>query len=571
MEYFALLRYNKQNMTIQFDEDKQNQKIKTLLGQEEEDLALMLSEKYGLHYTDLSVAVIDTDALRLLPETEAREAGIAVFGAIGKKLNVAIISPNAEETKLALKGLEDRKYILTVYMVSKASLEKAWSRYKDLSFAMETKAGSIDVSNEEIANLLKEVRTIDDIRIKIQEVLSMKKSFKISRIVEIVMAGAIATGSSDIHVEPEEKSVRLRYRLDGVLQDILQIDHETHELFLSRIKLLSGMKLNLKSIAQDGRFSVRIYDADIEIRTSILPGAYAESIVMRILNPKNIQVPLDELGIPKKLFDIIMHEANKPNGMILTTGPTGSGKTTTLYSLLGKVQSTQVKVITIEDPIEYHLDGIVQTQTDSKRGYTFAAGLRAALRQDPDIIMVGEIRDAETAETAIQAAETGHLVFSTLHTNNAAGTFPRLIDLGVDPKLITSAVTLSLAQRLVRCVCQACKKEVDIPEDYKALITEIVEGIYDPADKVPVGKIFEAVGCEKCNGTGYKGRVGLYEGIKTNSEIENLLRENPSERDIKKIAHSQGIPTLREYGVIQLLQGKTTLSELERVVDLREA
>ncbi len=558
-------------MTIQFDEDKQNQKIKTLLGQEEEDLALMLSEKYGLHYTDLSVAVIDTDALRLLPETEAREAGIAVFGAIGKKLNVAIISPNAEETKLALKGLEDRKYILTVYMVSKASLEKAWSRYKDLSFAMETKAGSIDVSNEEIANLLKEVRTIDDIRIKIQEVLSMKKSFKISRIVEIVMAGAIATGSSDIHVEPEEKSVRLRYRLDGVLQDILQIDHETHELFLSRIKLLSGMKLNLKSIAQDGRFSVRIYDADIEIRTSILPGAYAESIVMRILNPKNIQVPLDELGIPKKLFDIIMHEANKPNGMILTTGPTGSGKTTTLYSLLGKVQSTQVKVITIEDPIEYHLDGIVQTQTDSKRGYTFAAGLRAALRQDPDIIMVGEIRDAETAETAIQAAETGHLVFSTLHTNNAAGTFPRLIDLGVDPKLITSAVTLSLAQRLVRCVCQACKKEVDIPEDYKALITEIVEGIYDPADKVPVGKIFEAVGCEKCNGTGYKGRVGLYEGIKTNSEIENLLRENPSERDIKKIAHSQGIPTLREYGVIQLLQGKTTLSELERVVDLREA
>jgi type IV pilus assembly protein PilB len=484
-----------------------------------------------LHYIDLSVVVINTDALRLVPEKEARGSGIAVFESVGKKLSVAILSPNSQETKLILKSLEDRGYSLVVYMVSKASLDKAWSRYKDLSFAMETKAGSIDVSNDEIANLLKEVRTIEDIKIKIQDVLSMKKSSKISRIVEIVMAGAIATGSSDIHVEPEEKSVRLRYRLDGVLQDILQIDHETHELFLSRIKLLSGMKLNIKSVAQDGRFSVRIYDTDIEIRSSILPGAYSESVVMRILNPKSIQVPLEELGIPKKLFDVIMHEAGKPNGMILTTGPTGSGKTTTLYALLAKVQSSQVT----------------------------------------DIIMVGEIRDKETAETAIQAAETGHLVFSTLHTNNAAGTFPRLIDLDVDPKLITSAVTLSLAQRLVRCVCEFCKKEVDIPENYKTLITSIVEGIYDPAERVPVGKIYEAVGCEKCNGTGYKGRVGLYEGIKTDASIEELLRTNPSERDIKIAAHPQGIPSLREYGVIQLLQGKTTLVELERVVDLREA
>jgi type IV pilus assembly protein PilB len=571
MEYFPLLRYNIPTMTIQFDEDKQKQKITTLLAREEEDLAQILSSKYGLRYADLSVAVINTDALRLMTEKDARTSGVAVFDSVGKKLNVAILSPNAQETKLMLKSLEDRGYTLTVFMVSKASLEKAWSRYKDLSFAMETKAGSIDISNEEIANLLKEVRTVEDVRAKIQDVLTMKKSFKISRIVEIVMAGAIATESSDIHVEPEEKSVRLRYRLDGVLQDILQIDHDTHELFLSRIKLLSGMKLNLKSVAQDGRFSVRIYDTDIEIRSSILPGAYSESIVMRILNPNTIQIPLDQLGIPKKLFDVIMHEAGKPNGMILTTGPTGSGKTTTLYALLAKVQSTQVKVITIEDPIEYHLAGIVQTQTDPKRGYSFASGLRAALRQDPDIIMVGEIRDAETAETAIQAAETGHLVFSTLHTNNAAGTFPRLIDLGVDPKLITSAVTLSLAQRLVRCVCQYCKKAVEIPEDYKKLINEIVEGIYDPAERVPVGKIYEAVGCDKCNSTGYKGRVGLYEGIKTDADIEVLLRTNPSERDIKNASHKQGIPSLREYGVIQLLQGKTTLIELERVVDLREA
>lgn len=557
-------------MTVQFDEDKQNRRVDLLLHQEEEDLAQILSGKYGLHYADLSSLTINTDALRLLPEKEARENSMAVFDSVGKKLNVAIISPNLLETKLALKALEDRGYTLTAYMVSKASLEKAWSRYKDLSFAMETKAGSLDVSNEEISNLLKEVRSIEDIRTKVTEVLAMKKSFKISRIVEIVMAGAIATGSSDVHIEPEEKYVRIRYRLDGVLQDIIHFDHDTHNLFLSRIKLLSGMKLNIKTMAQDGRFSVRIYDSDIEIRTSILPGAYSESIVMRILNPKSIQVPLEKLGIPKKLFDIIMHEAGKPNGMILTTGPTGSGKTTTLYALLSKVQSMEVKVITIEDPIEYHLEGIVQTQTDSKKGYTFAAGLRAALRQDPDIIMVGEIRDPETAQTAVQAAETGHLVLSTLHTNTAAGTFPRLIDLDVDPKSITSAVTLSLAQRLVRCVCEFCKKEIDIPEDYKEIINTIVEGIHDPSEKVAIGKIFEPVGCEKCNGTGYKGRVGLYEGIKTDESIEKLLRDSPSERDIRRVAHSQGILTLREYGVVQLLLGKTTLGELERVVDIRE-
>ena len=557
-------------MTVQFDEDKQKRRLGSLLLQEEEELAEILSAKYNLRYVDLSRLPINTDALRLLSEAEARASSMAIFDSVGKKLNVAILSPNQADTKTKLQELETRGYTLTVFMVSKASLEKAWSRYKDLSFAMETKAGSLDVSNDEISALLKEVRSIDDIRKKVTEVLAMKKSFKISRIVEIVMAGAIATGSSDIHVEPEEEYVRLRYRLDGVLQDIIHFDHDTHNLFLSRIKLLSGMKLNIKTLAQDGRFSVRIYDSDIEIRTSILPGAYSESIVMRILNPKSIQVPLEKLGIPKKLLDIIMHEADKPNGMILTTGPTGSGKTTTLYALLAKVQSPEVKVITIEDPIEYHLEGIVQTQTDSKKGYTFAAGLRAALRQDPDIIMVGEIRDGETAETAVQAAETGHLVLSTLHTNTAAGTFPRLVDLGVDPKSITSALTLSLAQRLVRCVCEFCKKEVDIPEDYKQIMTSIIEGIYDPAEKVPVGKIYEAVGCEKCNSTGYKGRVGLYEGIKTDEAIEKLIRENPSEREIRKAAHSQGILTLREYGIVQVLLGKTTLDELERVVDIRE-
>ena len=242
--------------------------------------------------------------------------------------------------------------------------------------------------------------------------------------------------------------------------DITNINRETYDLLLSRIKLVSGLKLNLKNKAQDGRFSVKINESDIEIRTSMLPDAYGESMVMRILNPNTISLSMEDLGIEKKLFEVLEKEIGKPNGMILTTGPTGSGKTTTLYAFLRKIQTPEKKIITIEDPIEYHLPGIVQTQTDGKN-YTFSNGLRSTLRQDPDIIMVGEIRDEDVASTAINAALTGHLVFSTLHTNNAAGSFPRLIDLGVNPKIISSAVNIVIAQRLIRKLCKSCKNKLN--------------------------------------------------------------------------------------------------------------
>ncbi|MDD5068662.1 MAG: GspE/PulE family protein [Candidatus Pacebacteria bacterium] len=554
---------------VEFDDDKQKKKVKELYKLEEEELAQELSEKYEMGYLDLSTISINTDALGIVPEEKAHEAKVAIFNMVGKKLQVAVQAPQNEKTIETLRELKTRGYECTLFLVSNASLEKAWSRYKDISFAYETKAGALDISNEEIAAILKNVKTIGDVKKLIEDVLVQKKGYRISKILEIIVAGALATSASDIHIEPEEGYVRLRYRLDGVLLDILTFDRDTYSLLLSRVKLLSGLKLNIKANAQDGRFSVHIDTQNIEIRTSILPGAYSESIVLRILNPKTINVPMEELGIQPKLLKLLEHEISKPNGMILTTGPTGSGKTTTLYSFLKKIHSPEIKIITIEDPIEYHLPGIVQTQTDAEKGYTFLTGLRSALRQDPDVIMVGEIRDSETAEIAINSALTGHLVFSTLHTNDAAGSFPRLIDLGVNPKILTSAINIALAQRLVRTLCQNCKKEIPLEGETEKLIKYILSTIVSAENKIEAKTIWEAVGCEKCNGTGYKGRIGIYEAILTDQAIEKVVEENPSEREIRAAAAPQGLLTLEQDGVIKVLQGVTSLPELQRVIEIK--
>lgn len=329
------------------------------------------------------------------------------------------------------------------------------------------------------------------------------------------------------------------------------------------------MKLNVKSAAQDGRFSVTIGDVEIEVRSSILPGGYGESIVMRLLNPKNIQIPFETLGIPDRLREVFLEEVNKPNGMILNTGPTGSGKTTTLYSFMRMRQTSEVKIITIEDPIEYHLAGVVQTQVDHSKSYDFASGLKHALRQDPDVIMVGEIRDLETAETAVHAALTGHLVFSTLHTNNAAGTFPRLIDLGVNPRILTSAINISIAQRLVRKLCPVCRVETKAEGETLETLKEVYDSIQLP--EVPfTDKIYnKGAGCEKCH-NGYKGRIGVFEAIRSDKNIEDVLQGNPSEMEIKKAAEPQGIMDMAQDGVTKILKGLTTLEEVRRVVDIKE-
>lgn len=555
---------------IEFDEEKQEKKVKDLYKAEEEELAQMLATKFGLAYVNFSFVPINSDALRIIDEKKARDAKIVAYNKVDKRLDVAVLSPQNEAAVQVVKELAERGYNVTIAVCSMDSLNRAWVGYKDLSFAAETKAGSLEVSNEEINEFLQKVNTVEDIKKYIMDILGQSKGYRISKIFEIILAGALNTGASDIHIEPEEEYVRLRYRLDGVLNNVLSFDRETYALLLSRIKLLSGLKLNIKSDAQDGRLSVKIDNKDIEIRTSILPGAYSESIVLRILNPDSIAVSLEELGMDAKLLEVVLKEISKPNGMLLTTGPTGSGKTTTLYAFLKKVHTSDIKIITIEDPIEYHLPGVVQTQTDSEKGYTFLQGLRASLRQDPDVIMVGEIRDHETAEIAVNAALTGHLVFSTLHTNNAAGAFPRLTELGVDPKIMVSAVTLAMAQRLVRKLCTNCKKEATFDEKQKALFEKIIAGIYDKSYVIPVEKHWTAGGCEKCNNTGYKGRLGIYEAIARDQALEQLLVTNPSEREIKKVTHTQGLLDMRQDGILKILKGITSIEELSRVVDLEE-
>jgi type IV pilus assembly protein PilB len=551
-----------------FDEDKQLKKIEDLRKEEEEELTSVMSSKFGLPYIDLSVTPINIDALRVISEAETRESQMAVFNEVNKELSIGILSPNNPITKKSVEKLKNNGYSVELYMVSHASLKKVWDRYKDLSYSFETKSGALDISNDQITEFLRQVHTITDVQKLIGEVLSLKKSYRTSRIMEIVLAGAVATNSSDIHLEPEESYVRLRYRLDGILTDILEFDLETFKLLLSRIKLISNLKLNVSG-AQDGRFSIKISDAEIEIRTSLLPGAYSESIVMRVLNPNAISVPLNELGINSRLLEIILREIGKPNGMVLNTGPTGAGKTTTLYAFVKKVHQPEVKIITIEDPIEYHLPGIVQTQVNEKLNYNFAEGLRSALRQDPDVIMVGEIRDNETAEIAINSALTGHLVFSTLHTNTAAGTFPRLIDLGVNPKVISSAINLVMAQRLVRKLCSYCKQEIRLEGEDKKILDKITETIKDKSylEGLDLNRIWRAVGCEKCNMTGYTGRIGIYEAMIIDTEIENIVNENPSEREIKKAASGQNILDLAQDGAVKVFQGVTTVQELERTVD----
>lgn len=551
------------------DEELRDNRVAELRRSEEEDLAKILSKKYQIPYADLSRITIDTDGLRMIEEEEARSAKIAIFDLIGKRVRVAVLAPGREDTKAVIKSLEDKGFIIEPFMVSTQSLVRAWERYKEISYASNTKEGMLEISSKDIENFINAVHKIEDVKALIEEIVQMKKSFRISRIVEIIMAGAISLGASDVHIEPEKDYIQIRFRLDGVLIEVTKLDPETYHLLLSRIKLLSGMKLNIKETAQDGRFSITIGEREIEIRSSTLPGNYGESVVMRLLDPASIQVKLEDLGVSDKLMKIFMDNLARPNGMILNTGPTGSGKTTTLYSFIRLKKTPEIKIITIEDPIEYHLDGIVQTQVDNEKGYDFATGLKKTLRQDPDVIMVGEIRDLETAETAVHAALTGHLVFSTLHTNNAAGTFTRLIDLGVNPKILTSAISMAIAQRLVRRLCEFCREEFTPQGEDLALMKSVYESIKEK-EVAWTDKSFKAKvgGCDKCNNSGYKGRIAVFEAVLSDQKVEEALESNPSEREIKESAEHQGIMDMAQDGVTKILQGHTDLDELKRVVDL---
>jgi len=420
-------------------------------------------------------------------------------------------------------------------------------------------------------NIAQKIKNVSDFKEEIETSLTKR----VTDVLEVILGGAIFLDVSDIHIEPRKENAKLRIRIDGILEDVLLLDKKIYENLLSRIKLLSGIKLNITNRPQDGRFSVLMdeiageeYKARaIEIRSSTLPAEYGESIVLRLLNPKSL-IEIETLGLRKDLLEIFNQEIKKPNGMIIVTGPTGSGKTTTLYAFLKKIQKPEIKVITIEDPIEYHLEGISQTQVDSRAGYDFANGLKSIMRQDPDVILVGEIRDLGTASIALQAALTGHLVLTTLHTNDAAGTIARLQALGEKPVNIAPAINIIIAQRLVRKVCKKCAEFEKTPHQFLEKLKKELKNL-PPQVKIPeIGeelKIPKIKGCKDCNFTGYRERIGIFETFLVDDEMENFILTSPSISSLRKKVIEKGMVTMKQDGLIKVLEGITTVEEVERV------
>ncbi len=396
--------------------------------------------------------------------------------------------------------------------------------------------------------------------------LAVVKEAPITKIVNTILDFSIKSRSSDIHIEPSPYRTRVRYRIDGILHEKLSLPREIHEALVSRVKILSGMKIDEKRIPQDGRFSYRFGNEEIDLRVSTLPTVNGEKIVMRLLKKTGGLPSLYQLGLRGSQLKDLEEAITKPYGIILVTGPTGSGKTTTLYSVLSKLNKPGVNIVTLEDPVEYQIEGINQVQINPQAGLTFASGLRAFLRQDPNIILVGEIRDTETTQLAIQAALTGHLVFSTLHTNDAATAIPRLIDLGAEPFLISSVLNASIAQRIIRRICSHCKTNF-IPEP------EIIEKIKKslgplfPNDSNDQLRLYRGMGCSECNNTGYLGRIGIFEVLKITPKINKLITKQVSAKEIEKQALEEGFITILQDGYLKVLDGITTIEEVLRVAE----
>lgn len=511
---------------------------------------------------------IQLEALKLIKEPVAREAKIAAIKMDKKEVTVVISEPRNPRTADELKKFKDLGYSPAIYIVSKTTLDKALEHYKEIIEVASEITSKIDISEADFNSWRGKFTSLKDVEAFFDSMSSSGAGeLSTTQVLSIIFTASIFIDVSDIHFEAAKDEAVLRFRVDGILHTVAKFQTAFYKQIISRVKLLAGLKINITDTPQDGRFTININSDAIETRVAVSPSEFGEAIVMRVLNPKSIALSLPQLGFRKDDEEIALKEIKRPNGMILVTGPTGSGKTTTLYAFLKNVADSETKIITIEDPIEYHLAGVQQTQVDASAGYTFASGLRSILRQDPDMLLVGEIRDGETADIAVNASLTGHLVFSTLHTNNAIGAIPRLIDLGVKNSLIGPALSLVIAQRLVRRLCPNCKKEAAISEELKKKISEFKKKL--PQKIKFYGeeeKIYEAnspAGCEKCNG-GYKGRVGIYEFLTLGGEFEALINKDATEFAIKELAQKKGYIEMQIDGILKVLGGITSFDEVEK-------
>lgn len=527
-----------------------------------ERITMQKAASQGLPYIGLVGFAISLDALSVISEAEAIRLSAVCFYYDGEKIRIGSTNPENIEIKNLLDKLKEKYHCQgTLYLISENSLNFAFILYKNIpNKRVEIKG--VQVTEEELSKHSEKFSSFKDLQEQINKA-------ELTEMVSMILAAAIKANASDIHIEGEEKAIKVRFRVDGILHDSAVLGKEAWKRLISRMKMLAGVKINVSDRPQDGRVSIYLKNERIDIRASFLPTSYGESVVMRLLRSSTVRLEFEELGIRGQAFKQLEREILRPNGMIVTTGPTGSGKTTTLYAILKKLNNQETKIITIEDPIEYQMDGVNQSQISDK--YTFAKGLRSIVRQDPDIILVGEIRDLETAEIAIQAALTGHLVLSTIHTNDAAGTVPRFLSMGAKPFLLAPSINAVVGQRLVRKICDKCKKEAKINPETMDRIKENLDQLPLEEKKALKGKIsdlkfYEADGCQKCQGIGYRGRIGIYEIMIMSSELEKIiLSVNVSEYDMRAAAAKNGMVTMAQDGLLKALDGITSVDEVFRV------
>lgn len=520
----------------------------------------------GFSYINLSGFPISPESLSLIEEKEAVLLGAFCFYRDQENVRMAALDPKDERVSQKLKEIKE-KYFFTsadIYQISQVSFDYGLKMYKTLPKVTEPRWG-IEITEADLLKFKNELDNLEIFRAKINKA-------NVSEVMTMIIAAAMRLGSSDIHVEAAEEDIVIRFRVDGVLQIAANIDIKRWREVVSRLKVISKVKINISDKPQDGRFTIFLSESNIDVRVSFLPTSKGESVVMRLLMANVEGLNIESLGMQPQAEKILLAEIEKPNGMILTTGPTGSGKTTTLYGILNRLNRPGTKIITLEDPVEYHLKGINQSQIDESKGYTFAKGLRSILRQDPDIVMVGEIRDLETAEISIQSSLTGHLVLSTLHTNDAAGVIPRLLDLGIKPFLLTPSLNAVIGQRLVRKLCPACKIEHVLTETETERIKKILSVMSPKAGinispKLPtIYKSGENKECSFCQGLGYKGRVGIYEIFTMNNDIKELTAENAPAFKILEKAIDSGMITMLQDGVLKAMDGITSLDEVYQSV-----
>jgi len=522
----------------------------------EEELFLIKAKILSIPYLKVGPEEIDEKLLDIFPKETAEHYKIVPLKKIGEKIQIGAVFPEDFQVKEVLKFLEKQKKLsFDVVLISLSNFKELIKKYEEVKREL---VEVVETIKKEVGEVVPEI--------SVTEAGRLTEAPPVVKAIDTILKYAVEGSASDIHLEPLPKESIVRFRILGKLTKTLTFPIQIHPALVARIKILANLRIDETRIPQDGRFSFFFEGRKIDLRVSTFPTAFGEKVVLRILDPKKGLRKVEELGLRGKNFEIFQKAISRPYGMILITGPTGSGKTTTLYAILQKLNKEETNIVTLEDPVEYLIEGVNQSQIRPEIGYTFATGLRHILRQDPDIILVGEIRDKETAELAVHAALTGHLMLSTLHTNNAPSAILRLIDLGIEPFLISSSLILVVSQRLVRLLCPKCKQKVKAPEKVKELIVNTLEQLPEEIKKeIKIEKeieIFEPKGCKECNFQGFIDRTGIFEVLEIDDELRNLVLKKPTEKEIFEIARKKGMITLREDGILKVLAGETTIEEV---------